>query len=1028
MIKPKQTISLLLALTLTSGLCTETFAETGVEEESPPLETEAMEIIPNELTDSEEEDTFPEETETTTTEQAEEKSSEQVTPIDDEGDFSFALIYDEEDFSYYGRAVVGSSHSDFGGINLSSELEFQASQLDEAVFADYYETFGLGTYDGADFGTAVFSTGVGTVQITSSKSISYDNWSTHLYSAGGTVAYCGNTSMRYKTGSMSTYLYTGSDSYSGSGTSYQNETVYQLLKAALLVAPGGRLYSTYGGYLFGGSLGLTKTSYDQRYAYMHTLISFLYSGKTTGTTSTTKTWVNNAVAWLYSQISDKSSTIYAALASTNLYVANPNGVTYQPYLWIESTPEGQLKITKSSANKESYSWGSQYTCYGAIFGIYTAGSTSNNTVDQDTLVTTVTTSISNGDGTYSTPVLYLSPGTYYVQEVYAPHGYQISSDVKQVTVASSTLSTTTISDSPMLGMILAGKRNADDGTLLNGATISLYSNSGCTSLVSAQTTGTATVAGYTKGYAQFSELHIGSTYYAKETVAPAGYQLGSSAAQSVTIGSEWNVVSKSNSSYGNISVSFNSQGRFVAYLSSPTAACEAFTGTDGCELVLYCTATSKDGKVKTDKTGYFFTKSGSYYYASAYLNQHLGLNYDGTYYFTVVAEKQSFDSNGTLTGMSQQTIWSGQATLSDLNRNMSLLNRYEVNFQNQKIQPVVAEVQSDYSHTIDLTKESPVLLPSGEKVPVSGAEFTLRYQDDSGAWVEKTATTDAEGKASWTTTYSSETYLYLENLSDLCAEDVSDWLAVDTTHRFKTKAEAVAALKKEIQQASHSYTLSETKTPYGWATCEPQSFTITGGKSSYTTLENYAVAITEIPNRGSISISKTDASNQPVEGVTYALYTTLKFDSDHPGKIDSKKTYTYQGITFYLVSESTTDGAGKLVWTDLYADGNTEYLVVETFTAEGLTLLKDPIYVGTLPKTLETEPTESYTGTCYQEDEMYHYFDVSYTVSDGSSFTMPATGGNGIFPAVAAGFCALLAGWVLLDLAQKKKNKNLEEI
>jgi hypothetical protein len=41
---------------------------------------------------------------------------------------------------------------------------------------------------------------------------------------------------------------------------------------------------------------------------------------------------------------------------------------------------------------------------------------------------------------------------------------------------------------------------------------------------------------------------------------------------------------------------------------------------------------------------------------------------------------------------------------------------------------------------------------------------------------------------------------------------------------------------------------------------------------------------------------------------------------------------------------------------------------------------------------------------------------------------MPATGGNGIFPAVAAGFCALLAGWVLLDLAQKKKNKNLEEI
>jgi hypothetical protein len=1028
MIKPKQTLSLLLALTLTSGLCTETFGETGLVEESPPLETEAVEITPSESETSEETDTLPEETETTTTEQTQEESAEQVTPIDDEGDFSYALIYDEADFSYYGRAIVGSSHSDFGGINLTSELEFQADQLDAAEFADYYETFGLGAYDGTDFETSTFRTGVGTIQITSSKSISYDNWSTHLYSAGGTVAYCGNTSMRYKTGFMSTYLYTGSDSYSSSGTSYQNETIYQLLKAALLVAPGGQLYSTYGGYLFGGKLGLTKTSYDQRYAYMHTLISFLYSGKTTGVTSTTKTWVNRAVTWLYSQISDKNSTIYAALASTNLYIANPNGVTYQPYLWIESTPEGQLKITKASANSESYGWGSQYTCYGAIFGIYTSGSAANNTVDPDTLITTATATVSNGDGTYSTPVLYLSPGTYYVQEIYAPHGYKISSDVKQVTVTSSTLSTTTIRDWPMQGIVLAAKRDADSGELLSGATISLYANSNCTSLVESQITGTATVAGYTKGYAQFSKLHIGTTYYAKETAAPAGYQLGSAEAQAITIGSEWNVVSGASSSYGKISVSLNSQGRFVAYLSSPTTDFEDFIGTDGCELVFYCTATSSDGSVKTEKTGYFFAKSGSYYYASAYLNQHLGLDHDGTYYFTVVAEKQSYDSSGTLTGITQQTIWSGQTTLNDINANMSLLNRYEVTFQNKKIQPVVGEIQTDYSQKIDLVKESPVLLPSKEAVPVSGAEFTLRYQDDSGTWVEEAATTDAAGKASWTTTFSSDIYLYLENLGDLSDQDVNAWLAIDPTHRFKTKAEAVAALTEEIQQASHCYTLSETKTPYGWATCEPQSFTITGGESSYTALEDYTVAITEIPNRGSLSITKTDTSNQPVEGVTYALYTTLTFDSEDPGKIHAKKTYTYQGTTYYLVGEGTTDEAGKLVWTDLYADGDTEYLVVETSTAEGLTLLKDPIYVGTLPKTLDTEPTENYTGTCYQEGETYHYFDVSYTVSDGSSFTMPATGGNGIFPAVAAGFFALLAGWVLLDLAQKKKTENLEEI
>lgn len=94
----------------------------------------------------------------------------------------------------------------------------------------------------------------------------------------------------------------------------------------------------------------------------------------------------------------------------------------------------------------------------------------------------------------------------------------------------------------------------------------------------------------------------------------------------------------------------------------------------------------------------------------------------------------------------------------------------------------------------------------------------------------------------------------------------------------------------------------------------------------------------------------------------------------------------------------TTGEDGHAVFSGLLADDSTLYRVTEVSAADGHTLLTEPFVLGTLPlPSGETGPTRE------------------VNVTDGSSFRLPMTGGNGFAAfSIAMMLPALTAAWVFL--------------
>ncbi len=111
----------------------------------------------------------------------------------------------------------------------------------------------------------------------------------------------------------------------------------------------------------------------------------------------------------------------------------------------------------------------------------------------------------------------LLPGVYEVKEVSAPDGYVIDTTPKTVTLAAGQTAQVTFENEPQ-GWLKLIKTDTVTGAKLAGAVFSLADNEDFTDAITLTTTadGTVTSAALTPG-----------TWYAKETLAPAGYVLDS---------------------------------------------------------------------------------------------------------------------------------------------------------------------------------------------------------------------------------------------------------------------------------------------------------------------------------------------------------------------------------------------------------------------------------------------------------------------------------------------------------------------
>ncbi len=120
---------------------------------------------------------------------------------------------------------------------------------------------------------------------------------------------------------------------------------------------------------------------------------------------------------------------------------------------------------------------------------------------------------------------------------------------------------------------------------------------------------------------------------------------------------------------------------------------------------------------------------------------------------------------------------------------------------------------------------------------------------------------------------------------------------------------------------------------------------------------------------GKVTVKKVDAEGAPLPGIRFLLESSA------------------DQVNWQEVSTAETGADGSVCWEDLTADGGTYYRVTEVQAAEGMTLLTDPLFLGTL-------------------DASEH--DITITACNNAGFALPFTGGAGFTIYIL--FAALMLG------------------
>lgn len=209
------------------------------------------------------------------------------------------------------------------------------------------------------------------------------------------------------------------------------------------------------------------------------------------------------------------------------------------------------------------------------------------------------------------------------------------------------------------------------------------------------------------------------------------------------------------------------------------------------------------------------------------------------------------------------------------------------------------------------------------------------------------------------------------------------------------------------------YVLVEAKAPDHFITASDIAFTVnkdgtitTKNSDNIGTDDNgmYLKMKDEMED-GTITIQKyADDEKSPLAGVTYTLYDSAD----------------------QVVDTKVTGEDGKVTFTDIpFGD----YTIVETQTADGYSLLAEPISV-TIPLVMTAEEAHANdadtTQAFYDKDtDSYIFFDLTYNVTDDATFVLPTTGSNNLAAMAMGGigFMIILAGW--LTYKRKKGYKGI---
>lgn len=163
--------------------------------------------------------------------------------------------------------------------------------------------------------------------------------------------------------------------------------------------------------------------------------------------------------------------------------------------------------------------------------------------------------------------------------------------------------------------------------------------------------------------------------------------------------------------------------------------------------------------------------------------------------------------------------------------------------------------------------------------------------------------------------------------------------------------------------------------------------------------------VTEVPERYLLP-GDTEITVQAIKTMQKFIIPLERLGSITVRKYDSKGK-SLSGVTFTLsntageeVMTKTTDSDGKVTFIDQNQLMPGNYIVTETKTVPGQTLLPEPIRV-TIPMTMtdaevERQKADKEKGLHNEKDGVWHFYDLTFAVRNNAVFTMPTAGGHNI--------------------------------
>lgn len=171
------------------------------------------------------------------------------------------------------------------------------------------------------------------------------------------------------------------------------------------------------------------------YAVVHAVISYVYSGQTTGLTKGDISVISEFVEDLKvgaEIMGQGGQTIGGRYADDyTLYVAMNDK---QDIVWLSGNPKGDLDLVKSSANEDITNGNDCYSIEGAVYGVYDKNGTEVSRITTD----------ANGQAKAEK----LAAGNYTIKEIQAPKGYEKDDTVYPCTVPSGGTVQVKVADNP----------------------------------------------------------------------------------------------------------------------------------------------------------------------------------------------------------------------------------------------------------------------------------------------------------------------------------------------------------------------------------------------------------------------------------------------------------------------------------------------------------------------------------------------------------------------------------------------------